>query len=97
MAYEKINFTNGSGEPINAENLNKMQEQYFEGILEAIAIKQSNEYPACVRINVFDVSQALNGELYIVSNPNQEYDSTEDDTGLDVNDGTEEELPSEEV
>ena len=97
MAYEKINFTNGTGEPINAENLNKIQEQYLQGILEAVAIKQSSEFPACVRIDVFDVSQALNGELYIVSNPNKEYDSTEDDAGLDVNGGTDEETETEEV
>ena len=62
-----------------------------------MAIKQSSEFPACVRIDVFDVSQALNGELYIVSNPNKEYDSTEDDTGLDVNGGTDEETETEEV
>lgn len=80
MAYNKINFTNGSGEPINAENLNKIQEQYTLGVAEAVNIKESQEYPAVVRSDVYDKSQALDGELYIITNPNSEYDSSQDTT-----------------
>lgn len=80
MAYNKINFTNGSGEPINAENLNKIQEQYTLGVAEAVNIKESQEYPAVVRSDIYDKSQALDGELYIITNPNGEYDSTQDNT-----------------
>lgn len=91
MTFEKINFTNGSGEPINAENLNKMQEQYAYGLDAAIKVKGSPVVAAVVRSNIYDASQAFEGELYFLVNPSLEKEETMDDTIGNLENGGEEE------
>lgn len=91
VEYTKINFTNGSGEPINAENLNKMQDQYYYGLEAAIKVKASPVVAAVVRSNIYDASQAFEGELYFLVNPSLEKEETMDDTIGNLENGGEEE------
>lgn len=90
MTFEKINFTNGSGEPINAENLNYMQQQYTFGIEAAKKIKASSAIAAVVRSNIYDAGQAFEGEIYFLVNPTLEKEETMDDTIGNLENGGEE-------
>ena len=85
MAYEKINFVNGQAPAINADNLNTMQEQYQQGIIAAKNVKQSPVVAAVVRSNIYDIRQAVEGEIYFLKNPSLEYEDDEDIVG-DVED-----------
>ena len=72
--YVKTMFTNGSGEPINDENLNHMQEQYVLGVQAAMLVKASAGVPAVIRRDILNPAEALEGEIYIIKNPSLEYE-----------------------